>query len=75
MKLRNAIRRFGPTVGLAGGALLPVASFAATGTYDAITDAIDWSDVVTGVAAVAALVAAVLVVKRGSRMLLSMIGS
>jgi hypothetical protein len=35
---------------------------------------VDWSDVVTGIVAVAALIAAVLVVMKGSRMLLRMIG-
>jgi hypothetical protein len=42
--------------------------------YDDITAAVDWADVVTGIVAIAALVAAVLVVMRGSRMLLRMIG-
>lgn len=42
--------------------------------YDAITAAVDWADVITGIAAIAALVAAVLVVKRGAKMLLGMIG-
>lgn len=46
----------------------------AGGTYDAITTAVDWSEVVTGIVAIAALVAAVLVVKRGSGMLLRVIG-
>lgn len=42
--------------------------------YDAITAAVDWTDVITGIAAIAALVAAVLVVKKGAKMLLGMIG-
>lgn len=46
----------------------------AAGTYDAITTAVDWSQVTTGIVAIAALVAAVLVVSRGSKMLLRMIG-
>lgn len=41
--------------------------------YAPITTAVDWDDVTTGVIAVAALVAAVLVVIRGSRMLLSIV--
>lgn len=41
--------------------------------YDAITAAVDWADVITGIAAIAALVAAVKVVKAGVRMLLGMI--
>lgn len=54
-------------------ALLTGSAFAA-GTYDAITTAVDWSQVTTGIVAIAALVAAVLVVSRGSKMLLRMIG-
>lgn len=42
----------------------------AAGTYDAITTAVNWADVITGIVAVAALVAAVLVVQRGASMLL-----
>jgi len=45
-----------------------------TTDYDAIVAAVDWSDVITGIAAIAALIAAVLVVKRGTGMLLRMIG-
>lgn len=45
-----------------------------TTDYDGIIAAVDWADVVTGITAIAALVAAVLVVMRGSRMLLRMIG-
>lgn len=46
----------------------------AGGTYDSITTAVDWSEVITGIVAIAALVAAVLVVKRGVGMLLRVIG-
>lgn len=42
--------------------------------YTAITGAVDWDGVVTGIGAVAALIAAVLVVKKGAKMLLGMIG-
>lgn len=42
--------------------------------YDAIVAAVDWSDVITGIGAIAALIGAVLVVKRGAGMLLRMIG-
>ena len=59
-------------VGVVAGFGAPLA-FAA-GTYDPITTAVDWSDVTTGIVAIAALVAAVLVVSRGSKMLLRMIG-
>lgn len=51
-----------------------VAHATPAGDYDAITAAVDWADVITGIAAIAALVAAVLVVKRGAKMLLGMIG-
>lgn len=53
--------------GLAAAAPPPTA-------YDAIVAAVDWADVITGIAAIAALIAAVLVVKRGTGMLLRMIG-
>jgi hypothetical protein len=59
------------TLALAVG--VPVA-WACTTDYDGIIAAVDWSDVVTGIVAVAALIAAVLVVMKGSRMLLRMIG-
>lgn len=58
-------------------ALAAPAAFAGGGggtSYDGIVSAVDWSDVVTGITAIAALIAAVLVVKRGVKMLLSMIG-
>ncbi|HTD72156.1 MAG TPA: hypothetical protein VK652_01415 [Steroidobacteraceae bacterium] len=51
-----------------------VVQAAPAGDYDAITAAVDWSDVISGIAAIAALVAAVLVVKKGAKMLLGMIG-
>lgn len=61
------------------GTALTISAFAsvpafAGGTYDPITTAVDWSQVTTGIVAIAALVAAVLVVKRGSGMLLRVIG-
>lgn len=46
----------------------------AASPYAGIISAVSWTDVVAGVIAIAALVAAVLVVMRGSRMLLKMIG-
>ena len=72
MKFRNRYLKYvlpvvavtAPAITLAGGG----------GTdYDAITAAVDWADVITGIAAIAALVAAVKVVKAGVRMLLGMI--
>jgi len=71
MKLRNRALKFGALVPV--GAALVGPAFA-VGAYDGITAAVDWSAVITGITAIAALVAAVLVVKRGSKMLLSMIG-
>jgi hypothetical protein len=69
----KTLRKYGL---LAVGAVVPVLSFATPPAtdYDAIVSAVDWADVITGIGAVAALVAAVLVVRRGVRMLLSMIG-
>ncbi len=42
--------------------------------YTAITGAVDFADVLTGVGVVAALLAAVLVAKKGARTLLGFIG-
>jgi hypothetical protein len=47
---------------------------ATPGPYDAITDAVDWSDVTTGLGVVAAALAGVFIFKRGAKMLLGMIG-
>lgn len=57
---------------LASSALIVAgsASAAPTTPYDDIVAAVDWTDVVTGIVAIAALVAAVKVVMVGSRMLL-----
>lgn len=46
----------------------------AQSAYDGIVGAVDWTAVVTGITSIAALIAAVLVVSRGSKMLLRMIG-
>lgn len=71
MKFRNRLMKYVlPVV----AATAPVAVFAGGGNeYSAITAAVDWADVVTGIAAIAALVAGVKVVKAGVRMLLGMI--
>lgn len=53
--------------------LLPVASFATPGTYDALTSAVDWSDVGTALVAVGALLAAVFVIRKGVKLVLAMI--
>lgn len=53
---------------------LSVPAFATpAGDYDAIVAAVDWSAVITGIGAIAALIAGVLIVRKGSRMLLSFI--
>lgn len=68
MKLRNL------SLASLVGALLVAPSAFATSAYSGITAAVNWADVITGITAIAALVAAVLVVKKGSKMLLGMIG-
>lgn len=70
--LRNLKNR--ALVALSASLAVPALSFASSTDYDGIIAAVDWADVVTGITAIAALVAAVLVVMRGSRMLLRMIG-
>lgn len=57
---------------LASAALIVAGSASATPTtaYDDIVAAVDWADVVTGIVAIGALVAAVKVVMVGTRMLL-----
>lgn len=47
---------------------------AAAPDFSSLTGAVDWSSVSTAILAIAALLAAVLVVKKGARMVLSMIG-
>lgn len=69
MKFRNRLMKYGT---LAVAVFAPVAAFATpTSDYQAIVDAVDWGDVITGIGAIAALIAAVLIVRKGSRMLLS----
>lgn len=69
------MRKFFAKIGAGFTALFVTTQAAlAGGTYDSITTAVDWSEVTTGIVAIAALIAAVLVVKRGSGMLLRMIG-
>lgn len=67
--MEKLFARFAVLFGLA--AFAPVA-FAA-GDYDSITAAVDWADAGAAVVAVAALVAGVLVLIRGSRIVLGMI--
>lgn len=62
--------------GLVAAGVLGSAGLAnATGTdYSVITSAVDWSSVGAAILAIAALLAGVLVVKKGAKMVLSMIG-
>jgi hypothetical protein len=75
MQFLTAVRSFGRKVAVGAVALVPVASFAAGPDFAPITAAVDWGTVITGVLAVAALVAAVYVAVRGAKMLLGMIRS
>ena len=70
------MRNFKNRLALVAGSLLlaPAMVFATPTTdYDGIVAAVDWSDVVTAITAIAALLAAVLVVRKGVRMALGMI--
>jgi hypothetical protein len=75
VKHLNRVKKYGTRVAfVASAGLLPVASFAAAGPYDAITDAVDFARVATAVGVIAGLIAVALVAKKGARMVLSMIG-
>lgn len=70
MKLnKNGVVALGSLMAAAGSGL----AAAAGPDFSTITAGVDWTSVVTGVLAVAALVAAVYVAVRGAKMLLSMI--
>jgi hypothetical protein len=73
MKFMNQARKYGARVAVGASALVALPVLAAS-PYAAITTAVDWTDVETGVVAIAALIAAVLVFVKGSKMLLAMIG-
>lgn len=70
-KVKNFNRFWKYGAGLALVALSGAAFATPAGDYDAIVAAVDWADVITGIGAIAALIAAVLIVRKGSRMLLS----
>lgn len=76
MKYLNQARRFGSRlVAVTAATVLPVAAFATpAGTYDAITDSVDFAEVATAVVAIAAVIAVALVAKKGAKMVLGMIG-
>lgn len=69
------LSKYGSRLAAVGAAmLLPVvASATPTTDYDAIVAAVDWADVITGIGAIGALIAAVMVVRRGVKMLIRMI--
>ena len=69
--MKNAITK----IGLGVSSLL-FSSFAlAAGTYDSITAAVNWSEVTAAVVAIGALIAAVYVVVKGTKMVLRAIRS
>lgn len=76
MKHINQVRKYGSRLVAVGvGAAAPVLAFATpAGTYDGITDAVDFAEVATAVVAIGALIAVALVAKKGARMVLGMIG-
>lgn len=72
MKLnKNGVVALGSLMAAAGSGL----AAAAGPDFSAITSSVDWSTIVTGILAVAALAAAVYVAVRGAKMLLGMIKS
>lgn len=71
----KSIKRLAGKVGAATLALVGGMQAASAQTaYDGIVAAVDWADVITGVTAVGAALAAVYVVSRGTKMILKMIG-
>lgn len=72
MKTINAVRRFGGRFA-AVGAVASVAAAPAFATYEDITSAVSPTDVITGVFAIAAVIAGILAVRMGVRKVLSMI--
>ena len=75
MKIRNALRRYGPAL-LVAGAALPGFAFATSATsdpYSTLVSAVNFSTVTTDVVTVAAAVVAVLVAIRGVRFIYSIV--
>lgn len=58
------------SLGLVAVSFTAPAAFAQAADYSDITDAVDWSAVITGVGAIAALLAAVMVFRKGAKMLI-----
>lgn len=70
----NIMRKLGTALVALTAASLPVAALATPADpYSAITDAVDWATAITAIGAVAALLAAVLVIRKGVRFVLGMI--
>jgi hypothetical protein len=75
MKFINRVRKYGPRLAAAGGALvLAPLSFAAS-PYQPIIDAVDFGDVGTAVYGVAGALAAILVIIMGVRFALKLLRS
>lgn len=70
--MQNLKQRALVLVALVVGPALAMAAPPPT-AYDGIVAAVDWTDVITAITAIAALLAAVLVVRKGVRMALGMI--
>lgn len=69
--MKNLVSR----VAAFGFAMLPVVAMSApAGAYDDILAAVDFAEVATAVAAIAALIAVALVARKGARLVLGMIG-
>lgn len=76
MKLFNQARRYGSRLAMLGAAtVLPLVASATPppGDYDAITSAVDFAAVGIAIAAIGALFASPLVIKKGTKMVLSML--
>lgn len=75
MKFLRQAQKYGAKALAVGAAVsLPlVVNATPTTDYDAIVAAVDWADVITGIGAIGALIAAVMVVRRGVKMLIRMI--
>lgn len=74
MKQMNAVRKYGPKLGI-GAVLLSAGSAMATGAdYSAITSAVDFATVATGIVAVFGLLALASVAFKGGKWVVRAIG-
>jgi len=67
------MRKIASLAALAATSLVAVPAFAVPQSYTTLTEAVDWSTAITAIMAVAALLAAVLVVRKGIKFVLGMI--